>query len=194
MPSKGVKASPVKIFLFFLTNGNLIHFKKLQSMKHYRPNVAVLLLKPNGKILVCERLRVKGAWQFPQGGVDQGETLEEALKREVQEEVGIAPDAYRIEEMRGGYRYLYPAEIFNKRKTKKDPSSGEYKVFDGQEQTYFRCVLHSEEVELDLDGKPKEFRSAQWINPEEFRLDWLPPFKRKVYSKVLQDFFNVEIA
>ena len=45
-------------------------------MMEYRPNVAILLVREDDKILVCERLKVKGAWQFPQGGVDEGETLE----------------------------------------------------------------------------------------------------------------------
>ena len=71
----------------------------------YRPNVAGLLVREDGKLLVCERSRQKGAWQFPQGGIDPGETATEAVKREVREEVGFLPSQYDLLEPRNGYRY-----------------------------------------------------------------------------------------
>lgn len=148
----------------------------------FRPNVAFLLLNEEGKLLVCERMKVKGAWQFPQGGVDDGETLEEALKREVREEIGLKPESYRVVEMRGGYRYVYPPEI----KVKKRKG-----WFDGQEQTYFRCELVDADAKIDTDQNPREFRAAKWIEPGEFRLEWLPDFKKEVYRKVMCDFFGV---
>jgi putative (di)nucleoside polyphosphate hydrolase len=150
----------------------------------YRPNVAILLTRDDGRLLICERHKVKGAWQFPQGGVDEGETLEEALKREVLEEVGIHPGSYDIIEMRGGYRYVYPAEM------KKKKRAG---WFDGQEQTYYRCLLHDKKAVINVDQKPREFRDYKWILPSEFQLEWLPPFKREVYRKVMKDFFEVEL-
>src|SRR5438067_8221410 len=55
----------------------------------YRLNVAAILQNREGKILVCERADATGAWQFPQGGVDEGETLEAALARELVEEIGL---------------------------------------------------------------------------------------------------------
>ncbi|PNC04339.1 NUDIX domain-containing protein [Akkermansia muciniphila] len=57
----------------------------------YRPNVAGLLVWEDGKLLVCERSRQKGAWQFPQGGIDPRETALEAVKREVREEAEFLP-------------------------------------------------------------------------------------------------------
>ena len=73
----------------------------------YRSNVAGILRNAPGQILVCERLQIEGAWQFPQGGVDEGESLEQALKRELWEEIGVIPEDYRIVETRGPYRYLF---------------------------------------------------------------------------------------
>ena len=70
----------------------------------YRPNVAGLMVREDGKLLVCERSRQKGAWQFPQGGIDPGETATEAVKREVREEVGFLPSQYDVVESRE-YRY-----------------------------------------------------------------------------------------
>jgi putative (di)nucleoside polyphosphate hydrolase len=55
----------------------------------YRPNVAAILQRENGDIFVAERISVPGAWQFPQGGIDEGEDAETALFRELAEEIGI---------------------------------------------------------------------------------------------------------
>ena len=92
-------------------------------MPTYRPNVAAIILNRDGEILVCERKNDKGAWQFPQGGVDGKESILEALEREVLEEVGIPRKDYKIIEYREDYKYLYPKRI---RKSKK---------WDGQVQT-----------------------------------------------------------
>ena len=73
----------------------------------YRSNVAGILRNAQGRILVCERAQVEGAWQFPQGGVDEGESLDEALRRELWEEIGVVPEDYRIVAARGPYRYLF---------------------------------------------------------------------------------------
>jgi putative (di)nucleoside polyphosphate hydrolase len=73
----------------------------------YRSNVAAILRNTRGEILVCERLNIPGAWQFPQGGVDEGETLEQALTRELREEIGVVPEDIRIVTSRGPYRYLF---------------------------------------------------------------------------------------
>lgn len=55
----------------------------------YRPNVAGMMVRQDGKLLICERSGQKGAWQFPQGGIDPGETALEAVRREIGEEVGF---------------------------------------------------------------------------------------------------------
>ena len=61
------------------------------SGKEYRKNVALILERRSGKILICQRSDCENSWQFPQGGVDEGEKHEEALKREVKEELGWCP-------------------------------------------------------------------------------------------------------
>ena len=76
----------------------------------YRPNVAGMMVRQDGKLLICERSGQKGAWQFPQGGIDPGETALEAVRREIGEEVGVLPSQYDIVESRKGYCYDYPPE------------------------------------------------------------------------------------
>ena len=154
-------------------------------MVRYRPNVAALIVNASGCLLVCERFNLPGAWQFPQGGVDDGESMEQALIREVREEVGLGKNDYEILERRDGYRYLYPPEV----RVKKIRKHGNH----GQEQTYFLCKLKDTAPPIYVNQTPQEFGAYRWILPEEFDLDWLPSFKREVYRAVMEDFFNVSL-
>src|SRR5260370_6974305 len=94
----------------------------------YRPNVAAIIRRPDNKILVGERSDRPGSWQFPQGGIKTRETPEEALERELFEEVGLPGGSYRILERKEPYRYL-----FDKGRTKE----GNH----GQKQTNFLSKL-----------------------------------------------------
>lgn len=154
-------------------------------MVRYRPNVAALIVNPAGNLLICERMTIPGAWQFPQGGVDSGESLEHALHREVWEEVGLSANHYDIVDRRDGYRYLYPKQARNK-KVRKHGSHG-------QEQTYYLCHLKAGAPQVNVNQKPREFRAYRWILPIEFDLDWLPDFKRDVYREVMRDFFGITL-
>ncbi len=155
------------------------------DMVRYRPNVAALIVNSVGNLLICERMTIPGAWQFPQGGVDSGESLEEALYREVREEVGLESRHYDVVERRDGYRYLYPEHARGK-KLRKHGSHG-------QEQTYFLCRLRQDAPQVNVNQKQREFRAYRWILPVEFDLDWLPGFKRDVYREVMRDFFKIEL-
>lgn len=160
----------------------IMHFS---GVIFYRPNVAALMVNLAGSLLICERATLRGAWQFPQGGVDAGESLEDALFREVREEVGLDARHYEVTDRRQGYRYLYPEEV-RLRKVRKHGNHG-------QEQTYFLCQLKASAPEVNVNQKPREFRAYRWILPEEFDLDWLPTFKRDVYREVMRDFFKINL-
>lgn len=147
----------------------------------YRLNVAAILRKRDGKILICERIDVRGAWQFPQGGVDDGETLEQALARELSEEISVKPKHFEIVERRGPYRYLY--------------GSGRLKRgFHGKEQHYFLADFVGSDSAIDVKTAHPEFRNSRWIAPHEFLSEWLPEMKRETYRAVWQDFFQLRLA
>ena len=151
-------------------------------MPKYRSNVAAIIINREGEILVCERSNNARAWQFPQGGVDKGESLIEALYREVLEEVGLENKYYKVLDEKGGYKYLYPKKVRDKKK------------FDGQKQTYFLCRLKKSAPEIDLGENNPEFSDYDWVRPEEFDEAWLPDFKLDVYREVMRHFFDIEIA
>ena len=65
--------------------------------------------------------------------------------------------------------------------------------FDGQTQTYFLCRLREGAPPINVDQKPREFRSHTWVSPAHFDLRWLPKFKRAVYCDVMRDFFGVDL-
>jgi putative (di)nucleoside polyphosphate hydrolase len=148
----------------------------------YRPNIAAILRRADGRILIAERINIPGAWQFPQGGIDDGETAEEALYRELQEEIGVRRELLRVLEVRSGYRYAFPKGRLK------------YGLYGGQEQTYYLCEFTGTDADIDLAATHQEFASFRWIEPREFMLEWTPKFKRSVYRQVLQDFFQVTAA
>lgn len=152
-------------------------------MASYRRNVAALIINRKGKLLVCERINSKGAWQFPQGGVDKGEKLRQALTREIEEEVGLPKGSFKVIGKRGGYSYLYAGGQVKKK----------CGVYDGQVQTYYLCLLKKSAPDIDLDQKSPEFSNYKWIKPRDFKLKWLPEFKRQVYRAVMLDFFGVRL-
>lgn len=145
----------------------------------FRPNVAAIFEDSEGRILVGERADVEGAWQFPQGGIDDGETDEEALLREVDEEIGIGAELFEVLEKRGGYRYRFAGDRIKHGK------------YHGQEQVYFRCRFLGSDRDFNLDSHHREFARVKWIRPEAFEMRWVPDFKKAVYAKVLKDFYGV---
>jgi putative (di)nucleoside polyphosphate hydrolase len=147
----------------------------------YQPNVAAILLNPAGQIWIGERYSIPGAWQFPQGGVDAGESHEEAIKRELWEEIGVLPQDYALGEKRGPYYYQFPPGI-----TKRG--------HQGKEQWYFLCRFHGPDARIHVATEHPEFRAWRWIEPRAFDLAWLPEMKREVYARVFRDFLGIDFS
>ncbi len=150
----------------------------------YRPNAAVIYQRPDGRILVCERCKPRGSWQFPQGGMSAGEEPLSAAHREGMEETGLRPNEYDVIASYGPYRYDYGAadreRVFLKRGI----------PYAGQEQHYFLFRLHDMRSEPWLDQK--EFCDYRWILPKEIDFESVPEFKREVYYTVMREAFGVE--
>ena len=145
--------------------------------KRYRPNVAAVLQRADGLVLIGQRADYPESWQFPQGGIDRGETPEDAVRREIAEEVGLGPEVYRITARSGPHRYEFPA-------------GRDRRGHDGQEQTYFLCHLHGPgPPAIDLARTCGEFAAFRWVPPVGFPVHLAPPMKQAVYREVLQRLF-----
>jgi putative (di)nucleoside polyphosphate hydrolase len=150
---------------------------RLVMTKRYRPNVAAILQRADGRVLIGQRSDFPESWQLPQGGVDEGETAKDALRREVLEEVGIGPDEYTVAEQTGPHRYDFPF-------------GQDRRGFHGQEQFYFLCRLRDTATEeVDLSATCGEFQAFRWVAVQDFPVHLAPPMKQDVYREVLGRLF-----
>ncbi len=88
-----------------------------KDSKNFRPNVAAIVLSAKYpekcEVFIASRTDVENAWQFPQGGIDEGETSKEALFRELEEEIGTK-DVEIIAEYPQWVSYEFPPAIAKK--------------------------------------------------------------------------------
>ena len=146
----------------------------------YRKGVGIMLLDATGKIFVAQRIDTAGAWQMPQGGIDEGEAPEAAAMRELEEEIGTA-QAVIIAATKGWLRYDLPKELCGK------VWGGRYR---GQMQKWYAARYTGRDGDIDLATAHPEFDAWKWVEPDEItRL--IVPFKRALYEAVLQEFAAV---
>ena len=145
-------------------------------MKPYRKNVGIVVFNKEGKVLVGERLNFIGSWQFPQGGVDEGEDLLEAAKRELYEEVGIQ-DATLVYEIPEWINYDFPPNLKMKIADK----------YRGQSQKWFLFYWNKEVTECNLKIHEQEFGRVQFLELEK-TFDTIVEFKKDVYKILIEKF------
>lgn len=146
----------------------------------YRKCVGVMLVNTDGKVFVGQRIDTEAsAWQMPQGGIDPGETAQDAALRELHEETGIPPRKVRIEaETADWVRYDLPHDIV--------PRIWKGR-FRGQEQKWFLIRFLGDDTDIDIDTDHPEFSEWRWLDPSDL-VARIVPFKRAVYQTVLTEF------
>lgn len=144
----------------------------------YRPNVGIILCNPRNEVFWGKRIR-EHSWQFPQGGIKQGESPEQAMFRELEEEVGLLPNHVRIlGRTRDWLHYDVPTH-WVKREWR-----GSYR---GQKQIWFLLRLTGRDTDVSLRASAHpEFDAWRW---SEY---WVPmdaviEFKRDVYKRALSE-------
>lgn len=144
----------------------------------YRPNVAMIILSekyPDKKeVLVAQRNDLTDIWQFPQGGIDHGEEVKEALFREMEEEIGTC-SAEIVAEYPEWISYDFPGKIAKK-----------MKPYKGQTQRYFLVRLNAD-AKINIDTKHPEFIDYKFLNVNDV-LDSIAHFKKPIYEKVINYF------
>ncbi|MEE4277144.1 MAG: RNA pyrophosphohydrolase [Halieaceae bacterium] len=145
----------------------------------FRPNVGIVIANDAGRLLWARRVGGRDAWQFPQGGIAEGEKPEEALFRELKEEVGLDEDAVEVLGCtRGWLRYRLPKRYQRK---------GQSPVCVGQKQKWFLLRLLVDDSSVILDDNPKpEFDHWQWVS-YWYPLNQVVYFKREVYRRALRE-------
>lgn len=146
--------------------------------KGFRANVGIILCNGGGRVFWARRIR-QDAWQFPQGGIQERESTEDALFRELHEEVGLRPEHVEVMGATRDWLYYRLPKHLIRRHSKP--------LCIGQKQRWFllRLVGSEEDVCLDHCDTP-EFDRWRWVSY------WHPLreivfFKRKVYERALTE-------
>ncbi len=142
----------------------------------YRANVAIVIANASGQAMWFKRCG-QGAWQFPQGGLREGETAEDGMYRELAEETGMLPKHVSIlGQTKEWFYYDLPEQL-----VKKDGHC------IGQKQIWFLLQLQADTsvINLNMTDEP-EFESWGWIDAEQAAEDIIY-FKQDVYRKALDE-------
>lgn len=152
----------------------------MTDLPHHRPNVGVVLFHPDGRVWYGRRAGTPEphCWQFPQGGVDEGEDYEAAARRELAEETGVV-SVEPLAEIQQWIAYDFPPDYGGTKQAR---------GWKGQKQKWFAFRFTGEESEIDLEQHAEiEFDAWRWG-----RLDEAPglivPFKRAAYEQVVSAF------
>lgn len=145
----------------------------------YRPCAGVVLVRPDGTIFTGERCDTPGAWQMPQGGIDEGEDAELAAFRELEEETGVSRDLVTLEAATDGWiTYDLPDHLLGKMWKGR---------FRGQKQKWYLFRFHGRDEDIEINQTHQEFARWRWSSADQVLAD-IVPFKREVYEQVIAAF------
>ncbi|MGH8149814.1 MAG: RNA pyrophosphohydrolase [Steroidobacteraceae bacterium] len=145
----------------------------------FRANVGIVLMRGSGEVFLGRRSTGGRGWQFPQGGMGQGEGPEQALYRELHEETGLAQEDVTLLGRTGDWlRYRLPSRYIRRNR---------HPLCIGQKQRWFLLRLNREDATFALDASAEpEFDQWRWASY------WEPVreviyFKRAVYVQALKE-------
>jgi len=144
----------------------------------FRPNVGIILANSMGQVLWARRIG-QNAWQFPQGGINESESPEQAMYRELKEEIGLSPhDVEVVAVTRGWLRYRLPKRMIRHHS---------HPVCVGQKQKWFLLRMLSEDNAVSIDAtESPEFDGWRWVS-YWYPLGQVVAFKRDVYRKAMRE-------
>lgn len=152
----------------------------------HRPNVGVVLFNADGQVWLGKRYGADEpwCWQFPQGGMDKGETPEQAGLRELYEETGIGQDLIvPLGTIEDWLTYDFPPEVLAQR---------DFNRWKGQKQRWFAYRYLGSDTDFDLTAvPPQEFSEFKWVDLADTPA-LIIPWKRHVYERVAEAFASLQ--
>ena len=143
--------------------------------------MGMMILNNNANILIARRLdHPSGYWQMPQGGIDKNEIPEQAVWREMQEEIGTN-QAKLIHASSQWLNYEIPKDTL-----KTLPWGDKY---IGQTQKWFLFKFTGKDSDINVETEKPEFSEWKWTNHNNL-IENAVPFKQKLYKKILEEFKN----
>ena len=144
----------------------------------FRPNVGMIIASGDDRVLWAKRVG-QDAWQFPQGGIRRGEAPEQALFRELEEELGLRPEHVEfVGVTRDWLRYRLPHHLIRR---------GRRPLCIGQKQKWFLLRMRAADTEVRIDaGDRPEFDAWRWVD-YWLPLDEVVSFKQDVYRRALNE-------
>jgi len=151
----------------------------------FRKGVGIILVNSKRQVFLAKRIG-KEAWQFPQGGMKKEETPEEAMFRELKEEVGLqAEDVKVLAVTRRWLRYRLPSRLVRQ---------NSQPLCIGQKQKWFLLRLLNKDAQFDLAATDSpEFDSWAWVS-YWYPLTQVVAFKRRVYNLAMKEFARVVLS
>lgn len=142
----------------------------------FRPNVGIIIFNREGQLLWTKRVGQE-AWQFPQGGIADGESPEEAAMRELHEEVGLRPHHVDVVATTEDWlHYRLPSQFIRQ---------NSHPVCIGQKQKWFLLYLLGSTDDISFEnGEKPEFDDWRWVN-YWYPLNQVIEFKRGVYREAM---------
>lgn len=151
------------------------------SQLPYRPCVGMMIFNAEGRVFAGKRIdQSLEAWQMPQGGIDEGEDLQTAMRRELKEEIGTANVAV-LREHPDWLTYDLPEHMIGV------ALQGRYR---GQKQKWFALRFLGKDSEINVKTPHQEFSDWKWIEAGELARI-IAPFKREIYAKVIAAFADL---
>ncbi|MDA7841584.1 RNA pyrophosphohydrolase [Gammaproteobacteria bacterium] len=148
--------------------------------KNYRKGVGIIIVNAKGQFFLGKRIGAE-AWQFPQGGIDEGENPEEALYRELHEETGLIKDRVTIVTVSKRWLVYHIPHVYQRSN----------KQYDGAMQKWFLLRLTGTNEDINLNAVDQaEFDAWKWAD-KKTAINSVIRFKKGVYASIFSEFSDV---
>lgn len=145
----------------------------------YRRNAGIVVCNRQKLVLLCQRIDMKNSWQFPQGGIEEGESVKEAAIRELREETSIS-NVKHITSLSEPARYTFPPQVLVSMQKRGFTNAG-------QDIFWSLFFFEGDDSQINLQTPEPEFKSFKWVKLQE-AFDLCVDFKKPAYAVALQKF------